>query len=217
MCRNEPRLADAVQRTYDSYLAKIAAQPPEDFDHYSKSCWYTLNKKYARLQPSQQSDLIGDIIGELSDTRTSIMGEAGPVTRFETRRNALEVLRKISKSVMLCQEPEIKHELMKDGVLLAEFAGSMLKLAKGMTRHEREKYKGKGLYEKLVELQGEFDDAADMEGLADVYAVFDEDEEVEVEENVDGDAKVSVESITAPSIPSPAAKRTKALSVGELS
>jgi hypothetical protein len=216
MCRNEPRTADAVQRTYDSYLAKLAAQPPVDFDHYSKSCWYTLNKKYARLRPSQQSDLIGDIIGEMSDARTSIMGEAGPVTRFETRRNALEVLRKISKSVMLCQEPEIKHELMKDGVLLAEFAESMLKLAKGMTRHEREKYRGEGLYEKLVELQGECD-APDMKGLADVYGVFDEDEEVEVEENVDGDAEVSVESITAPSIASHAAKRTKVFSVGELS
>jgi hypothetical protein len=216
MCRNEPRIAEAVQRTYDSYLAKLAAQPPVDFDHYSKSCWHTLNKKYARLRPSQQYELIGDIIGELSDARTSIMEKAGPATRFETRRNALEVLRKISKSVMLCQEQEIRHELMKDGMLLAELSESMLELAKGMTRNEREKYRGEGLYAKLIELQGECD-AADMEGLADVYAVFDEHEEVEVKENVDGDAEVSVESITAPPIPSPAVKRTKVFSVGELS
>lgn len=155
-------------------------------------------------------------MGELSDARTSIMKEAGPATRFETRRNALEVLRKISKSVMLCQEQEIRHELMKDRMLLAEFAESMLELAKGMTRNERKKYRREGLYEKLIDLQGECD-AADMEGLADVYAVFDEDEEVEVEENVDGDAEVPLESITAPSIPSPAAKRTKVFSVGELS
>ena len=192
MCRNEPKIADAVQRTYDSYLAKLAAQPPVDFDHYSKSCWYTLNKKYARLAPSQQYELVGDIMGELSDARTSIMEEAGPATRFETRRNALEVLRKISKSVMLCQEREIRHELMKDGVELGEFAESMLKLARGMTRNEREKYRAEGLYEKLIELQRELH-GLDMEGLADLYAVFDEDEEVEVEEVVDGGVTVSVE------------------------
>jgi hypothetical protein len=216
MCRDDPRAAGAVQRTYNSYLAKLAAQPPVDFDHYSKSCWYTLNKKYARLAPSQQCDLIGDIMGELSDARTSIMEEAGPATRFETRRNALEVLRKISKSVMLCQEQEIRHELMKDGVLLAEFAESMLKLAKGMSRNERERYRGEGLYEKLIELQGECD-AFDMDGLADVYSVFDKDERVELKEAVGDDAEASVESISAPSIPSPAAKRTKVSSVGELS
>ncbi len=73
-------------------------------------------------------------MAELGDARKSIMEEAGPVTRFETRRNALEVLRKISKSVMLCQEQEIRHELLKDGVLLAEFADIMLRLAKGMTK-----------------------------------------------------------------------------------
>lgn len=68
----------------------------------------------------------------------------------------------------------------------------------------------------MIDLQGECD-AADIEGLADVYAVFDEDEEVKVEKNVDGDAELSVEFIPAPSIPSPAAKRTKVFSVGELS
>jgi hypothetical protein len=174
MCRNEPKIARAVQHTCDSYLAKLAAQPPVDFDHYSKSCWYTLNKKYARLRPSQQFEVTGDIIDELSDARTSMMKEAGPATRFETRRNALEVLRKISKSMMLCQEQEIRHELMNDGMLLADFAESMLELAKGMTRNERERYRVEGLHEKLIELQGECD-AGDMEGLADVYAVFDED------------------------------------------
>lgn len=70
----------------------------------------TLNKKYAKLRPSQQFGMTGDIMQELSEAREEIMGKAGKETRFETRRNALEVLRKICKSVMLCEEQQIRNE-----------------------------------------------------------------------------------------------------------
>jgi len=160
-------------------------------------------------------------MGELSDARTAIMEEAGPETMFETRRNALEVLRKICKSIMLCDEQQIRHELMKDGMVLGEFAESMTELANGMTKEEREKYKDEGLYEKLVELQGECE-SIDMEGLADVYAIFDdedEDDDEEEEEDAEDDEGgiASLEATSAPLAPDPATKRTKVFSVGELS
>jgi hypothetical protein len=124
------------------------------------------------MKGSRQFEALGEIIGFLDSSRRAIMKAAMPDTRFETRRNALEVLRKISKSVMLCDEQQIRHEIMKDGITLGEFAGSMVELASGMTVEEREKYKIEGLYEKLVDLQNECDDV-DMEGLQEVYAIFD--------------------------------------------
>jgi hypothetical protein len=221
LSQNDPTIAAKIQDTYSAHLAKLAAKPPINFDSYSKECWYTLNKKYARLRPSQQYGMIGEIMGELSDARTAIMDKAGPETRFETRRNALEVLRKICQSIMLCDEQQIRHELMKDGMVLGEFAESMVELASGMTGEERAKYKEEGLYEKLVELQGECE-SIDMEGLVDVYAVFDDDDEDDNEGgNEDGeddnDADKSLEPVPAPTMAAAETKRTKVFSVGELS
>ena len=215
ICQEYPKLAARVQDTYAVHLAKTAAQAPVNFDHYSKECWYTLNKRYARLRPSQQFEIVGDIMWELSEAREEIMRKAGEGTRFETRRNALEVLRKICKSVMLCDEQQIRHELMKDGMVLAKFAESMEELARGVTTAERERYKEESLYEKLVELQRECE-SIDMEGLADVYAVFEEDsgEEEDGEEGNEEDEDPE-DRVVQPIIP--ATKRTKVFLVGELS
>lgn len=72
--------------------------------------------------------------------RQAILKKAGPNTKWETRHNALEVLRKISKSVMLCDKPVIRHKIMKDGVELGYFAEAMVRLARGMTAKEKERY-----------------------------------------------------------------------------
>ena len=50
------------------------------------------------------------------------MKQAGPKTRFEMR-NALEVLRKIAKSVMLSDIQVIKHGLEANGTTLYGIAG----------------------------------------------------------------------------------------------
>jgi hypothetical protein len=92
----------------------------------------------------------------------SIMAKAGPDMRWETRRNALEVLRKISKSIMLCEELVIRRELMKDGVQLGDISSSMLQLATGMTAEERGRYKEEGLAEKLADLQHHCDWETEM-------------------------------------------------------
>ncbi len=46
-------------------------------------------------------------------------------TRYETRRNALEVLRKTYKSTMLCELPQVKKDVLADGRTLVGFADSM--------------------------------------------------------------------------------------------
>jgi hypothetical protein len=81
------------------------------------------------------------------------MREAGPETRFEMRRNALEVLRKICKSVMLCDEQQIRHELMQDGMRLAEFAESMLNWHRDDEEGEGDSTRRRA-FEKLVSRKG---------------------------------------------------------------
>lgn len=173
-----------VKTAHDAHLAELRAKTPENFDSYSKDCWHTLNMKYQRLSSSKQYNMMDDILGVLDRSRETIMKKAGPETRWETRRNALETLRKICKSIMLCDEQVIRHELMKDGLALQEFADSMLELASGMSEGERERYKEEGLYEKLVDLQSECDWETDMAGLGDIYEVFDGPDE---EDNDNGD------------------------------
>jgi hypothetical protein len=220
-CTQDPSLAAHVESAHRSRLAKEATKAPVEFDRYSKSCWHALNSQYRGMRSSKQFEAMGDIIGTLDSSRRAIMKAATPDTRFETRRNALEVLRKISKSVMLCDEQQIRHEIMKDGMTLGEFADSMVELAGGMTVEEREKYKKEGLYEKLVDLQNECDDV-DMEGLQEVYAIFygEGDEEEDGDENEDGSGSESSDAPefleSRPKQPPPP-QRTQVFSVGELS
>ena len=91
---------------------------------------------------------------------------------------------------MLCDEPQIRHELMKDGYMLGQFADSMQELARGMTKEERMRYKQEGLYEKLLALHEECD-PNDMEGLPAVYKIFagaeDDDEDAEEDEYDQGE------------------------------
>lgn len=193
-CQNDAVASATVQAANRERLASIAATPPVNFDHYSSSCWYTLNKKYARLSGSKQYDAVADIESELSDARDAILQAANvPDARWETRRNALEVCRKIAKSVMLCEEMQIRHELMKDSVELTAWADAMAEIARGMSEQERDRYKAEGLYEKLVDLQTECDWESEMEGLRELYEIFDgeigedEDDEDEDDDEDEGD------------------------------
>lgn len=175
ICSENPSLTDAVRSAHAARLAEERKRPPAKFESISKDCWHTLNTKYKHMHPSKQFDVMGDIDDVLNRSIASVLKKSGPETRWETRRNALEVLRKISKSIMLCDAQQIRHELMKDNVMLTSFAEAMLGLAQAMTAQERERYKEEGLYEKLVELQTECEWECDMPGLREIYELFDGD------------------------------------------
>jgi hypothetical protein len=221
ICHDNPSLSASVVEAHNTQLAAERAKPAISFDTYSKSCWYTLNKKYKRKSSSAQYDLVGDVMEELESAREAILEQAHANTKWETRRNALEVLRKISKSIMLCEEQVIKHELMKDGVQLGCFADAMARLAREMTEQERNRYKQEGLYEKLVELQTLCDWETDMEGLRELYEIFDGEDngeggEDDNEDGGDNDGDGGSESSDSSVVVLSTAQRTKVLSVGEL-
>jgi hypothetical protein len=116
ICSEDPTRAEHVITAHKARLAEEANRPPATFDRYSNACWYTLNKEFIRLSSSALLNAMSRVEEMLDENTAAIMEEAGPDTRWETRRNALEVLRKISKSVMLCEESQIGHELIKDGI-----------------------------------------------------------------------------------------------------
>ncbi|KAG0645679.1 hypothetical protein D0Z07_8748 [Hyphodiscus hymeniophilus] len=219
ICHDDPSVSHHVQSAHNERLAAERARPAVNFDAYSRSCWSVLNKEYKRASSSRQFEAIGDICEELEMARTSILEQAHANTKWETRRNALEVLRKISKSIMLCDEQLIRHELMKDGLELGYFAEAMAGLARGMTEAERERYKEEGLYEKLVDLQTVCDWESEMEGLREVFEIFDGEEDGEGGEeeggDSEGDDEGSDDSVVILDAPPPP-QRTKVFSVTEL-
>jgi len=99
----------------------------------------------------------------------------------------------------------------------------MLTLAKAMSADEREKYKEEGLYEKLVDLQNDCDDwETDMEGLGEIYELFDgaaDDEEGEDEDKNEtrGSSESVVEIVAAPVREPTPPQRKRVFSVIELS
>ncbi|CZT05797.1 hypothetical protein WAI453_004434 [Rhynchosporium graminicola] len=199
MCSAHPSLSSFITSAHNARAAAEAARPPVNFDSYSRDCWFTMNKKYKRLSCGQQFEMMGDICQVLDESRDAIVEAAGAGVRWETRRNALEVLRKISKSIMLCDEPQIRHELMKDGYMLGQFADSMQELARGMTKEERGRYKEEGLYKKLVELRTECD-PMHMDGLPAVYRIFDCVEDDDEEEGEDEEQEDNIEDSDAPAV-----------------
>lgn len=145
-------------------------QPPVNFDACSKTCWHALNTMFKGLRPSYLYDQMGEVFAVLSENREEIVKIADKTTRWETRRNALETLRKICKSIMLCNESLIRYEIMKDGDTLAEFGRDMIILTKGMTEGERKRYEDEALLEKLIELKDFCDtDWPELEELLNIF------------------------------------------------
>ena len=91
ICSANPSLSSFVTSAHDARIAEEAARPPVNFDHYSRDCWYTMNKKYKRLSCGKQFEMMGDICQVLDESRDAIVEAAGAGVRWETRRNALEV------------------------------------------------------------------------------------------------------------------------------
>ncbi|KAH9213971.1 hypothetical protein DL95DRAFT_524237 [Leptodontidium sp. 2 PMI_412] len=169
----DPKIADHIDSKYAAKTAAKPPAPPKNFDAYSKECWHALNTQHKRLKSSKQFEAAGEVLAILEANRRKIIKEAGPDTVWQTRRNALEVLRKICKSIVLCDLQVIRHELMKDGVVLGEFMGTMCKIARGFSKDEREKYDNEGLLEKIEELKEVSDDwEADMPDLEDLLGIF---------------------------------------------
>lgn len=152
------------------------SRPIADSDHLSKECWHLMTNGYRKKSASKMGIGKKKVCEEVDGMRIEILGRAGRETRFETRRNAVETLRKICKSVVLCKEGCYVGEKTNEGVgLLEGCVGSLVRVVGELSEGERERFKDEGWAEKLMELRGALEIGGVDAGTSDrVYMLFEE-------------------------------------------
>lgn len=124
-----------------------------DFDYYSKSAWKTINVTYSRLSGSKQYEFSGEAASSVGKCIKEIGKDATDHASYGTKKNALETLRKIGKTIALADDT-IGHEVRKQFQWETCLEKTMLRIAKSMTAEERAKMFTKEFREKLEELEG---------------------------------------------------------------
>ncbi|CZR59529.1 uncharacterized protein PAC_09423 [Phialocephala subalpina] len=162
----------------DSKYATISRKPPEppkSFHSYTESCWEMLNVTYPALKAASDStlyELRRRVLDVLEENRCAIIDFAGPKALWETRRNALEALRKICRNILLCVDENLQLDIVEDGKTLPEFASAMCRIADGMTKEERTRYQDEGLCDKLSQLKDECDWVINVPALEKLLDIF---------------------------------------------
>lgn len=151
-------------------LSDARAAKKIDFDHYSKSAWRELNISYKGLSGSKEYNMAGNVQNSLSEIIDSITKKLYSNSSFETKESALSTLRKIGKSVFLCDLPYIRKEV-RNSSILGELEDGMLKAMECMSADERGRViEEEELVEKIEELKGLSD--GEMEGLDGVLTLL---------------------------------------------
>lgn len=121
---------------------RLAAAPPRSFDYLSKSCWHAMNMTHLRKRGSQRFESAADVMYDDLEPaiQTILRGCLREHPTPGTRANGLETLRKISKSVLLCDVDEIRRELMNGLGAPGALAGAMVQILQAMGPEEIERF-----------------------------------------------------------------------------
>nr|XP_018262974.1 uncharacterized protein I303_04464 [Kwoniella dejecticola CBS 10117]OBR85132.1 hypothetical protein I303_04464 [Kwoniella dejecticola CBS 10117] len=129
-------------------LAERSKAPARNFDHLSKSCWKELNITHKRLSLSQQYQISGEVSEVLESACGTILKGVTESPRYESKLSGLETLRKISKSILLCDLGQIRHEIMGGGSQTIDvISNAMVSILNTLNDGEREKF---GQEEELI-------------------------------------------------------------------
>lgn len=178
-----PDVASHVQREVDR-IAAFERAKFIDFDYLSKSAWKTLNVTYARMKGSHAFDMSGEAAASIEGCVKTIRTDCPKTASFQTKKSALETLRKIGKSICL-SDGVVGHEIKKDYQWGGEFVPTMLRIAETLTYEEKERLRP-WCDDKLVELKGMADGHCIFEDLGRVVALWNGDED-DQDEDEDGD------------------------------
>lgn len=131
-----------------------------DFDHYSKSAWYAINKKHDRKSGSKQYEAGYEVASDIEHMFKTMARQTHAHSPLATKRSALETMRKILKSICL-------HNSEVGRVVMTNIHGQMdcmIAVAKCFNAHDVRVIAAEGLLERIEEL----------EALAKQYCVFEE-------------------------------------------
>lgn len=168
-------IATYIDSKYSIPTSRTPPDPPRSFHSYTESCWEMLNVTYPALKAASDStlyELRRRVLDVLEENRCAIIDLAGPKALWETRRNALEALRKICRNILLCVDEDLQLDIVEDGKTLLEFASVMCRIAEGMTKEERTRYQDEGLCDKLSQLKDECDWVTNIPALEKLLDIF---------------------------------------------
>lgn len=131
-----------------------------DFDHYSKSAWYQINKKHDRKSGSKQYEAGYEVASDIENMFKTMAKQTHAHSPLATKRSALETMRKILKSICL-HNSEVGSVVMKN---IYGQMDSMIAVAKCFNADDVRTVAAEGLLDCIEEL----------EKLAKGYCVFEE-------------------------------------------
>jgi hypothetical protein len=181
-----------VQRTRDRANRHVI-----DFDHHSKSVWKELNITYRSMSGSRQYDISSDVADRINSTIENIVTQCRRPSSPQTRRNGLEVLRKIGKSIVLSRDT-LGHEVQMQYQWDKSLEDGMLEILEQMDQSELVDIRGgitgsSELWQKLLELESLASSSCCFEGMREVIEFIngsdseDEDESHNIDEGDEAD------------------------------
>ncbi|CCX10097.1 hypothetical protein FPQ18DRAFT_345223 [Pyronema domesticum] len=139
-------LLAAIKEHPDIYALALSAQAAEiakhnakreDFSGYSKSVWRQINIEHRSARDSKLYEVAWEVSSEVSNTlKQSILSKVHKESSYHTKRSALETIRKIVKSCMMCELPYIDRGLA-DKDMLELYMAAMWTVAVKMSEQER--------------------------------------------------------------------------------
>lgn len=156
-------VASAVKTLVEKKEAAERARV-HDFDHYSKSAWYAINKKHDRKSGSKQYEAGYEVAHDIEDMFKTMSTQTHAHSPLATKRSALETMRKILKSICL-------HNSEVGRVVMNNIYGQMdcmIAVARCFNAEDVRQVAAEGLLDRIEEL----------EQLAKQYCVFEELNEV---------------------------------------
>ena len=190
-----PDTADIVKRHVDKLHAANAAKVIE-FDHHSKTVWKAINVDYKKMSGSHQHDMVPNVLETIVDCIRDIQDNCPWSASYETKKNALETLRKIGKTMCLSSNiiaSEVRKSFQYDIILeetMMDIADRMtIKEKRGLSREFQDKL------EELIKLSKKHDLFEELSTIKDILwddpmgannhydDIEEEDEEEEGEED----------------------------------
>ncbi|KAJ9379546.1 hypothetical protein DTO063F5_7138 [Paecilomyces variotii] len=172
-------------------LEAQAASTVVDFNGHSSDVWKMLNVTYRSASGSAQYEISGQVENSIIDNINDICDQAAkPSASFGTKRNGLEVLRKIGKSIVLSSNT-LAHEVQMRFQWDNSLVDGMMDIVNAMTHEEHGMMcfwnDGRGPWQdKMNELVRLSRQRCCFNGLEDVLATLleymEEDEEEEQDE-----------------------------------
>ncbi|KAI5848040.1 hypothetical protein BZA05DRAFT_404238 [Tricharina praecox] len=140
-------LLTAIKMHPDIYTLAVAARAEEaarqaaaihlSFDELAKTCWHEINSAYRGLRDSQLYTIAGKVRETVLDIlRDDILAKVADDSSYETKRSALETLRKIGKTCWMAQLRYI-DECVADDEVMKVIGDGMEGVAESMSIGER--------------------------------------------------------------------------------